>query len=297
MTGRSVLARSGVDLDSTLRSLAMLPGDPTLDLRPGRLRRATTTPEGPTFVDVRWDDGPSVHADAGGDGAGWLLERLPRLLGLEDAAEGFAPTGPPQLRELWRRFRGDRVGASATLWHDLAWFVVQQRVSRRDAAQQWRRLVLSCGTPAPGSDGLHLPPEPEVVARLSSADLHGLGLERRRAEALCGAARVARRLEGLVDGPLPVAALRAVPGVGPWTTGCLRAHTWGDPDTLLEGDDGIPSRVTWLLGGVRRGDDATMRRLLEPYRPHRYRVVRLALRAPAPPRHGPRRPAPDLRWR
>lgn len=297
MTSALVLPRSGVDLDSTLGALAMLPGDPTLDLQPGRLHRATTTPQGPATLEVCWDGGDDITATAWGDGARWLLERAPRLLGLEDDASGFAPDGPLLLRDLWRRYRGDRVGASGTLWHDLAWTVVQQRVSRADAAAQWRRMVTTLGTDAPGPTMLRLPPEPDVVARMSYADLHALGVERRRADALIAAARAVRRLEDLVDGPLPEAALRAVPGVGPWTTGCLAAHTWGDADTLLEGDDGIPSRITWLFKGVRRGGDADMRALLEPHRPHRYRVVRLAMRAPAPPRHGPRRAPHDGRRR
>ena len=291
----SLLRRSGVDLDSTLDALAMTPGDPTLALSPGRLARATWTPQGPASLEVRWDDGDDVHVTAWGEGAAWLLERVPRLLGLEDDASGFAPEGPRPLRDLWRRYRGDRVGATGTLWHDLAWFVVQQRVARSDAADQWRRLVTALGRPAPGALGLVLPPAPELVARLGHTDLHPLGLERRRAQALVSAAREVRRLERLVDGPLPGAALQAVPGVGPWTVSCLSFHTWGDPDTVVEGDDGVPSRVAWLLSGQRRADDAVMRALLEPYRPHRYRVLRLAMRAPAPPRHGPRRPSPDIR--
>jgi 3-methyladenine DNA glycosylase/8-oxoguanine DNA glycosylase len=96
---------------------------------------------------------------------------------------------------------------------------------------------------------------------------------------------------------LPEAALRAVPGVGPWTTSCLAFHTWGDPDAVPEGDAGIPSRVAWALARQRRADDATMLRLLEPFRPHRYRVVRLVMRAPAPPRHGPRGVPHDVRRR
>ncbi|CAN5184752.1 hypothetical protein BH24ACT10_BH24ACT10_11650 [soil metagenome] len=60
------------------------------------------------------------------------------------------------------------------------------------------------------------------------------------------------------------------------------------PDTVIVGDDGIPSRVAWLLAGERRADDARMLELLEPYRPHRYRVVRLAfLHRGQPPRRAP----------
>ncbi|SNS94558.1 hypothetical protein SAMN06893096_11157 [Geodermatophilus pulveris] len=83
---------------------------------------------------VAWDAGcTQVDVTAPGDGAGWLLERAPRLLGLADDPAGSAPASGP-LRGLWRRHRGARVGATGTVWHDLAWTVVQQRVTRQDAA-------------------------------------------------------------------------------------------------------------------------------------------------------------------
>ncbi len=80
-------------------------------------------------------------------------------------------------------------------------------------------------------------------------------------------------------------------GVGPWTQSCLSTFTWGSADTVITGDAVIPSMVTWLLAGERRGDDHRMHQLLEPYRPHRYRVIRLAFASgskppaelPAPP--------------
>ena len=71
--------------------------------------------------------------------------------------------------------------------------------------------------------------------------------------------------------------LRSIAGVGTWTTACLAGLTWGEPDTVITGDSGIPSLIAFTLAGERRGDDARMLELLEPYRPHRYRVLRLAL--------------------
>jgi 3-methyladenine DNA glycosylase/8-oxoguanine DNA glycosylase len=290
----------GIDLRSTLAPLAMLAQDPTVAAAPGRFARATLTPDGPATITVSWTEGGSeARVETVGDGAAWLADRAPALLGCHDDVRGFAPDAPP-LRDLWRRHRGDRIARTATVWHDLAWTVVQQRVTRHDAAAQWRRLVVALGTPAPGGSGLVVPPEPATVARLGYHDLHRFGIERRRAEHLLHAARAAHRLPRLGDEPaeraLPL--LRAVPGIGPWTCTSLAVHTWGERDTVIVGDDGIPSMVGWLLAREARADDARMIELLEPHRPHRYRVVRLAFAARVrPPRHHPRGRRTDIRER
>lgn len=307
--GRGLVVPLGdVDLTATLGAITWLPGDPTTRLSPGLFERATLTPEGPGTVVVRWAPAggaaPAVpegvaEVTAHGDGARWLLERAPRLLGCLDDVSGFDPATPP-LRDLWRRHRGRRIAATATLWHDLACVVVQQRITRQDAADQWRRLVTIHGTPAPGVEGLTVPPTPQVVARLTAADLHRLGIERRRGLTLATAAPAVLRLQPRVDHEWPAvaAALRALPGIGPWTLGCLAALTHGDPDAVIPGDSGIPSLVTWVLAGRSRGDDAAMTELLEPYRPHRYRVLGLVMASGRrPPRQAPRGYRHDIRGR
>jgi 3-methyladenine DNA glycosylase/8-oxoguanine DNA glycosylase len=268
---------------------------------PRSFARATLTPDGPGLVTVTWSappgEGTQAVVEATGDGAAWLAARAPRLLGVVDDVTGFAP-GPP-LRNLWRRHTGLRMTATGTLWHDLAWTIVQQRVHRRDAAEQWRRLVLELGVPV-GASGLVAPPAPLTVARLTYPRLHPLGIERQRAEYLIEAARAVGRLQHLTDEPFGAAlpVLRSLRGVGAWTSACLAAFTWGEPDTVVLGDAGIPSMVTWLLAREPRGDDARMLELLEPYRPHRARVVRLVLRSGLrPPRYAPRRRGHDIRHR
>jgi 3-methyladenine DNA glycosylase/8-oxoguanine DNA glycosylase len=289
-----------IDLASTLGALAFLARDPTTRLAPGRFERATVTPDGVGTIAVTWGaERTHAHVETHGDGAAWLLERAPRLLGCEDDVGGFAPTSPP-LRDLWRRHRGDRVARTGTLWHDLAWFVVQQRVTRVDAADHWRRLVCDLGTQAPGVASLTAPPDPATVARLGYPHFHRHGIERRRADGLRHAARAALRLAALVDDDVGAAlpALRSVRGIGPWTASCVAIQTWGDPDGVIVGDHGIPSLVAWLLAREPRADDRRMLELLEPYRPHRYRVVRLAFASGVKvPRRHPRARRQDIRQR
>lgn len=290
-----------IDLDATLQVLRMLPGDPTLRLAPGRLERATHTPDGPGSIVVTWSPGGSTAdggtADVGnadvrthGPGAGWLADHAPELLGVGDDPVGFDPSHPP-LRALWRRHLGLRIPRTGTLWHDLIWLVVQQRVRRTDAASHWRRLVERYGDPAPGATGLRLPPSPERLAATPYHELHRLGIERRRADTLRAAALAAGRLGHAAGSPVEVArpVLETVPGIGPWTTSTLAAVTWGDPDAVIVGDSGIPSLVSWVVAREPRASDDRMLALLEPYRPHRYRVVQLAFASGLrPPRGVPR---------
>ena len=294
------LPTGDVHLASSLGPFLMLARDPTVLLSPGRFERATLTPEGPGMIAVTWDPArPEAVVRTHGDGAGWLQSQAPAMLGLLDDVTGFAPTTDP-LRTLWRRHQGDRVTASGTLWHDLAWFIVQQRVTRGEAAASWAQLVHALGSPAPGATDLIVPPAPAVIGRLTYDRLHQFGIERQRAENLIAAARFAHRVH---QAPLPdqestLTALGMVRGVGPWTRSCVSTFTWGSADTVITGDAGIPSMITWLLAGERRGDDQRMLQLLEPYRPHRYRVIRLAFASGSrPPRRAPRVPVNPIRGR
>ena len=291
---------AGIDIASTVGPLLALPRDPTVRLVPGRFERATQTPDGPGTIVVTWEPGGTrARVETHGDGGTWLAERAPGLLGCLDDPGGFEPAGQP-LRDLWRRHAGDRICRTSTLWHDLAWFVVQQRVDRASAAAQWQRLVTALGTPAPGVPDLLVPPDEATVGRLAHHRLHGFGIERQRADNLVAAARAVRSLTRFVDGDAAAAsaALRSVRGIGPWTTSCLATHTWGDADTVVVGDARIPSMVAWLLAREQRADDARLLELLEPHRPHRHRVVRLTfLSGLRPPRRAPHGRPHDIRRR
>jgi 3-methyladenine DNA glycosylase/8-oxoguanine DNA glycosylase len=49
----------------------------------------------------------------------------------------------------------------------------------------------------------------------------------------------------------------------------------GDPDAVIVGDLHIPRLVAWALAGETEADDPRMLALLEPYRGHRFRLIRL----------------------
>ena len=69
--------------------------------------------------------------------------------------------------------------------------------------------------------------------------------------------------------------LSLVRGIGPWTVGSVLGPVCGDDDAVAVGDYHLPNIVAWNLAGEPRADDARMLALLEPFRGHRGRVLRL----------------------
>jgi AraC family transcriptional regulator of adaptative response / DNA-3-methyladenine glycosylase II len=115
--------------------------------------------------------------------------------------------------------------------------VLGQQVSVAAGRRFALRLVERAGIPiANGTDGLtHLFPSP---ASLAATSLDGLGLTRSRAATLHALARAT--LEGRVDFDAApeevVAALAALPGIGPWTAQYVALRALGEPDALPSGD-------------------------------------------------------------
>ena len=90
-------------------------------------------------------------------------------------------------------------------------------------------------------------------------------------------------------GVTATAALTRYPGVGPWTAAEVTFRALGDPDAVSIGDFHLPNLVAFVLAGEPRGTDARMLELLEPWRGHRARVIRLLEASGlAAPRYGPR---------
>ena len=253
--------------------------------------RATRTPDGPATIHLS-GGGHRVEVEAWGPGAPWAIEHAPALVGADDSEEGFEP-GHPVVAELRRRLRGLRVGRSDAVVESLVPTVLEQKVQGLQARRSYRRLVRTLGEPAPGPMPLLLPPQPGRLAALPYHAFHSMNVERRRAETVRLVARHARRLEETAAMPPGEATrrLRALPGVGAWTAAEVSLVALGDADAVSVGDYHLPHHVAWALAGEARADDARMLELLEPYRGHRGRVIRLLVAGhPGPPRFGPRLP-------
>lgn len=175
--------------------------------------------------------------------------------------------------------------------------VLEQKVTTVEANAGYRALVDTLGEPAPGPVRLILPPTSEVLALTPYWTFHRFGVERRRAVVIIQAARSAGRLEEIITMDLQSAyrRLQAFPGIGPWTAAKVAVVALGDPDAVPVGDYHLPHTVGYVLEGTSRSTDERMLELLDPYRGHRARVVRLLLLSGiGAPRFGPRQPLRNI---
>ncbi len=303
-----------VDLGLTLWPLRRGAGDPCMRAeRSGAWWRATRTPMGPATARYVTRGG-QVEVLAWGPGAQWCLATAPDLLGLRDSLDGFAPVG--LVARLHHAMPGLRISRSLAVFEALVPSILEQKVAGAEARSAYRRIVRSWGTPAPGPspggpprDGgsrlgpggsglgglwpLRVPPGPELLAAKPYWEFHRYGVEMRRANTIRGAAARAHAVDKTVA-MTPAEAqrrLRALPGVGPWTSAEVALVALGDPDAVSVGDYHLPHLVSWALAGEPRGTDERMLELLAPYPGHRGRVLRLLTHSGLwAPRFGPRMP-------
>ena len=259
----------------------------------GTLWRGIRTPEGTATLRLRARpaDG-EVHAHAWGDGADWALESVPSMLGADDDPAGFAPTHPV-LADAHRRRPHWRVCRTGLVMEALVPAIIEQKVTGQEALGAFRQLVYRFGERAPGAGaerGVWVQPSAETLRMVPSWEWLRLHIDPARSRAVVRAAQVAPSLErtaGLAHDEAD-RRMRSLPGIGVWTSAEVRFRAHGDADAVSFGDYHIAKNVGWALTGQEVDDDG-LAELLEPYRPHRYRVQRLVeLAGLSRPRRGPR---------
>jgi endonuclease III len=281
-----------LDLFSTLAPIEF---GPSLKIENAGVWRATRTPDGPATVHLRKVAG-TIEVDAWGPGAAWAAAKAPSLCGEEDDAGGFQPRHR-LIADLHRRNPGLRLPKTMAVFEALVPAVLEQKVTTTQAKAAYRALVDSLGEAAPGPVRLKLPPSSHVLARTPYWAFHRFGVERRRAVVIIEAARSANRLEEITTMDLASAyrRLQAFPGVGPWTAAKVALVALGDPDAVPIGDYHLPHAVGYALEGTPRSSDERMLELLDPYRGHRARVIRLLMVSGiGAPRFGPKQPLRDI---
>jgi 3-methyladenine DNA glycosylase/8-oxoguanine DNA glycosylase len=283
----------GYHLAGSVGMLAMGRHDPCARFVGGTFWYASRTPDGPASLSLH-RDGASLVATGHGPGAGWLLDRVPAIAGLDDDLAGFAELAAahPLVAELARVHRGVRLPATGRLFPRLLRAILEQKVTGKEAYRAYSATVRHFGELAPGPvERLFLPPEAEAIAAAPYWVFHPFGVEQRRADTLRRAAIEAARLERCASSAEATKRMTAIVGIGPWTAAEVVRTVYGDADAVSVGDYHIPNMVAWALAGEARADDARMLDLLAPFMGHRGRVcVLLESAGIAAPRFGPRMP-------
>lgn len=297
---RELEAPARYSLYRTLAKHRMGGIDPSFQMDKTGLRWAVNTPAGAAGIQVT-QLAERLQVDGWGEGSEWFTSRAEDWLGVNDPVHLFEPEHEP-VRTLHRRFPGIHLPRLPEVVPRMVQIVMLQLVSSNEAHEVWRRFVRRFGAEVPGPIGLRLPPTPAQIAALPKYEMLPLGVLGKHAETLINLCKRRNRVEAAAaEGVERFDKIaRAIRGIGPWTAGLARATCLADPDAVMLNDYNLPKTVSYALTGEAEGDDARMLELLEPYRGHRMRVVRLIWAGgKKAPRRGPRRPIrrpPGGRW-
>ena len=227
---------------------------------------------------------------------------------LLDALGDLVSTTLAQVR---RRHPGVRLPATGALFDQLVTATLEQKVTHGEARHGWRQLLRRHGNPAPSCASLpapswlRLPLTAHQLKRVPSWQWHQMWVQPPLSRTILRLADRAGSIHRLghstaaETGSVGALAeqLQVIPGIGRWTTAEALQRSHGAADLPAVGDYHLAHFVGEALTG-RRTDDAGMLQLLEPFEPHRQRVIRLLkLSGFRGERFGPRLEPADHRGR
>ena len=270
-------SRGELSLRLTLGPLAQGRTDPTFQRDGSGIWMTMATSAGAATLLLRAIRS-MIDATAWGPGAAEALAQVPALCGDADDVDGFDPSLHPVVAELHHRTPGLRLTRARRILPFLIPTILGQKVTGIEQKRAWRELVTRHGEPAPGPApaGMRVAPPAAVWRRVPSWEWHRAGVGPQRSDTVMRVVAVGDSLERAAGADAAEASrrLRTIPGVGVWTAHEVVQRSHGDPDSVSVGDVHLSKRVGTALIG-RRVDDDGMLELLEPWRGHRQRVVRL----------------------
>jgi 3-methyladenine DNA glycosylase/8-oxoguanine DNA glycosylase len=249
------------------------PYDPTTELDESRFRKAFFFRGQPAAVEIV-RKGRTLEVRAFAQDAAHLAQETAAGLQQEDGYRTFTTADPGVLR-LHHLLPGLRVIRVPWLYDMTCSAILQQRIRTVDAMRDWRRITHRYGSPAPL--GLRAFPSAETLATVPQFALESMDIDAKRAKALLRFAREMRfvSLEPGIDFAKLRRILLRVAGIGPWTTETVLGYGAGDTDAAIPGDLHLPHLICYALAGETEGSDDRMMELLEPFRGHRFRIIRL----------------------
>jgi len=282
-------APEGYNLRRTMSGSRLGAYDPATRIEENAFALALRTPEGAASVAVSQRN-RTLEVQGWGEGAQWLVPHLRGLFGLEDDPSSFTPKDGA-VRKLWRQFGGTHLPKFPRVLDRVVRVTLLQVVTWQEACRSWGRLVRELGEDSPGPLDVRLPPSGETLRSTPDYALIALGIRPKQARTILRLAKYASRIEAAAESGAPALAtlLGALPGIGPWTIAYVQGNALGCPDAVLLGDYNLPHTVAYVLAGEPRASEERMLELLEPYRGHRFRVIRLLwMNGVSAPRRGPR---------
>lgn len=169
-----------------------------------------------------------------------IVERVRRLFDLDADPEVIAEClgGDALLGGILEKHPGIRRPGAWNGFEISVRAILGQQVSVAAATTIAGRLARRFGTPVEGEAGLdRLFPSP---AQLAGAPIEEVGVIATRAECIRRLARAVAdgsiAFSATMDSSAVIAALRALPGIGPWTAQYIAMRALGDPDAFLTGD-------------------------------------------------------------
>lgn len=201
---------------------------------------------------------------------GPVLQRLRRLFDLDANPLVIEAqlAADPRLAPLIAATPGLRVPGAFDGFELALRAVLGQQVTVKAATTIFGRFARAYGEPAetPFAALSHHAPVAERIAAATHAEVVALGLTGRRAETVLALSRAMAegrlRLEPGVDPEAALAALQALPGIGPWTAHYVAMRALGWPDAFPDGDLG-------LLKAVAAPHHRALREAAEAWRPWR----------------------------
>ncbi len=247
----------------------------------GVYRRTTTTHGEPGVVEVAdAGDGRHLLVVAHLPALSTLIDdvaRIRRLFGLDrPAAEATPLAADPLLAPVVAQAPGFRVPGAWDPFESAIRILLGQQVTVAGATTLSGRLVEEFGTPVDGLTQMgltHVFPSAVRLAEANVERLRSIGIPAARAEAIRGFSRAYADEQVRLDGALPmddfIAALEALPGIGPWTAQLIALRAVGYADAFPSGDLGLRRAAGRLAGEAEPPPASMLEGRAEAWRPHR----------------------------